>query len=437
MDNFLQRGQTMLLMVLIVTIISSTLIFGLNRPIVDEIKMSSELLRSRQSFFLAEAAAEDMAYRFINSFGTFSNSTITLGGNTAQAIVTDVGGSKIINSQGNVKNAKRKASIVLDAGSGMSFPYGIHVGIEGLYFNFGRINGSVFSNGPIVGTGSNFNNMIMGDAISAGNAGLIDNVKVFKSAYAHNINEAAIEEDAYYGCPTCLTGTGFFTYVHGDSFPNSPDQELVPPPLSDETLDGWETDIEALGVINVSCPGGTYTVPTFASFGPGKLNCNLVISGGTIVTIDGPVWVNGNITINGNLSVDTSPSLLNQSVLLIADNPSNRTTGSKIDVSGSAQLHGYGSNGRIVLTSRNRSAEDGGAEIAINSVGAPVGEFSLYAPHGHIKLEGAQIVTLDGLSARKLTISGPTVNYQTGIQNPLFTLGPEGGYHIADWNEVR
>jgi hypothetical protein len=438
-----QSGQTIILVSILLTVIFLTITLGLSRPIVDEIKISSGLLQSKQSFFLAEAGAEDMVYRILNSLNASANSSLSIDGNTASVTVTDTEDGKRIESQGDVKSALRTVAVNLIPGTGISFPYGIHIGSGGLNFtgmaSLITINGNVFSNGQITSDSTLVKSKIIGDVISAGPTGLIDNIYVGSaakpaSAYAHNINRANIYKDAFYGCTTCITGSTVF----GTSTPNSPDQEPTLAPIDDATLDQWESDIEALGIINVSCPGGTYTVPSTASFGPGRLNCNLVINAGSVVFLNGPVWVNGNVTISGSLSVNSYPSLYNKSVLLIADNPSNRTTKSKINIVSAAVLHGYGTQGRIVLVSRNTSAEDGGNEIAISSTGAVGGEFSLYAPHGKINLSSVGIFSVDGISSYEMVMSGSfQIYYESGIQNPLFTLGPEGGFVIGTWMEVE
>ena len=157
----------MLISVLFFLFISLSIVSGLVSPAVAEVKTSSDLVKSRQSYFLSESAVEDAYYRLKNGKTLGSTDTITLNGSSATATITNSGSNeKTISSLGDVSSRQRKNQIVLNTGFGASFNYGVQVGQGGIDLQGSSgVNGNVYANGPITGTSSSF---ISGTAIADG-----------------------------------------------------------------------------------------------------------------------------------------------------------------------------------------------------------------------------------------------------------------------------
>ena len=245
--------------------------------------------------------------------------------------------------------------------------------------NSSSVIGNVFSGGSVIGSSGNY---IYGDVISSGANGLVYGIHATSSVYAHTIGGASqatiIDKNAYYTTKTNTT-------VTGTSYPNSSDQAAVPLPISDEQIGAWETLATAGGT--ATCSDGSYNISSgSASIGPLKIPCNLNISGSSVVTVGGHIWVTGNIIVQNSAKVKMAASLGASNVAIIADKPTDRLNGSTIKVQNSATFENSGTVGSFVfLISQNNSAENGGDEEAFelsNSASALVA----YAAHGLIPL---------------------------------------------------
>ncbi|MBU6431023.1 hypothetical protein KGQ29_01460 [Patescibacteria group bacterium] len=419
-----QRGAALLIAVLFFLIISLTVAVGSGGPVIADRKAAQNLIKSKASYFTSEAGTEDVSYRIIKSKKYGNAENLTLNGYTASMAVVDNGGVKEVTAVGNAQNLIRKIKTRLIAGTGASFHYGVQVGEGGIIMeNSSRVAGNVFSNGPIVGQNSN---TINGDIVSAGPAGSISGSYATGTAYAHSISNSKIDKDAYYAAISNTT-------VGGTKYPNSPDQATSSLPITDAMIDGWKT-AAAVSVISSPCP---YVISSSVTIGPVKINCDLEISGSPTITIAGPVWVNGNIEISGTPTIKLSSSLGGNSVAIIADNPANRTTSSKIELANSAQFQNSGTEGSYVLfVSQNNSAQNGGSEKALTAENSISGEVLVYAGHGEIQLKNS--VSLREVSAYRIRLSNSSqVIYKTGLANLIFTSGPSGGYSINSWQEIQ
>lgn len=159
----------MIISVIFFVFISLAIISGLVSPSIREFKVSNDLMKSRQSFFLSESVIEDSFFRLKNAKAIGSTNTITLGNDLATATITDSGyNQKTISSLGDVSLRQRRNELILGTGVGASFNYGVQAGIGGLIMeNNSSVNGSVYSNGNITGSG-----VITGTALAANSASL-------------------------------------------------------------------------------------------------------------------------------------------------------------------------------------------------------------------------------------------------------------------------
>jgi len=418
------KGAAMLIAVVFFLFASMTVIMGIINPILKQASISKNIIFSKESYYLAEGSLEDVIYRLKSGKQVSSIETISLNNVTATTTTSNTTEGKQVVSiaEKNTNVRKTQANVVL--GTGASFNFGVQVGNGGFILeNSSTVTGNVYSNGPITGSG----NTISGDAISAGPIGLINNIHTTGSAHAHTIQNSNIDLNAYYVVKTNTT-------VVGTSNANSPDQPSANMPISDEQINGLETDAIAGGTISSPCP---YKITSDTTLGPVKITCDLEISGNPNITLGGSVWVTGNVSIKNSAILRVSSGLGTKSVAIIAHNPSNRSTSSSIDLANSTQFLGSGSAGSFIfLISQNNSAEIGGSDGAIEMNNTSNGGAILYAPHGLINIHNS--ATLKEVTGYKIKAKNTAnIIYDTGLANTLFTSGPGGGYEVLNWGEIQ
>ncbi len=390
---------------------------------------------SAQALAIAEGALDAATYQLNEnpSYGGETNTPLGNGMFTVTVAIIDTK-TKRVTATGYVPDSQNpiavktvKADIAIND-STISFRYGVQAGNGGFALNnSAKIFGNVFSSGPVIGSNEND---IYGDVISSGPDGWVYGVHATSSVYAHTIGSSSgkkttVDGNAYYAT------TKVNTTVLGTSFPNSPDQPMVPLPISDEQISQWETDAEAGGTI-ISCDGsGNYTISSSVTLGPKKIACNLVIkSSSGVLTVTGPLWIVGNITAQTGPKIKMDAGLGSTNVPIIADNPSNPTGSGLINVGQSTVFEGSGSPGSFVfLISQNKSAEQGGSTVAITmSQGASA--LVAYASHGLVTL--TQSVSVKEVTGYKIALSqSSTVVYDEGLPNTVFQAGPGGSWSFV------
>ncbi len=160
----------MLVVVVIFLFLSLTTLLNISSPIMKQSSVTDDFLDSRKSYFLAEAGVEDVAYRIIKNKNFSASDSLVLDGGEVSISVTDGVNKKYIEARANNENLLRNVKMILKVGTGSSFSYGIQSGAGGFILsNNSVVNGSVYSNGAIVGSrGSS----ITGSAISANSSAL-------------------------------------------------------------------------------------------------------------------------------------------------------------------------------------------------------------------------------------------------------------------------
>ena len=245
--SIFKQGQAALVAVMMFLFISLLISIGLTSPVTRQAGIANELKSSQTAFLAAEAAEEDVAYR-IRTGKTFS-ATEVMRLNDATATTTteyDPGGqivfSKELLTVAESRRAIRKKYMILSIADRVMFRYAAQAGAGGFYLkNTSSVKGNIYSNGVVDG----FNDSVVeGTAVSAGAAGLADELYVIGSARAHTINDSTIFADAYYQ-------TILGSIVFGNQYPGSPDPKSKPFPISDEIIDEWQAVAEAGGGINL------------------------------------------------------------------------------------------------------------------------------------------------------------------------------------------
>lgn len=414
-------------------VITITMAIGLSSPVVREYKTAHDFSKSKGAYYLSESGSEDALYRIKKSKTIDTQEVLSLGGNTATTTITTVSSAqKLISSIGDILLNTRRVNSTLTTSSGESFSFGVQAGDGGfLLDNSATVTGSVFSSGPIEGS----NNLITGTVISGGSTGLNGSIKgIFNqggsSMYAGTITNSTISGSAY--CNT-ISGSN-----KSSCQPLAP-QVAQPFPITAQDVANYETAAAAGGT--VVCSAGKYSIISSVSIGPKKIPCDLEIvgsgsGGGPVVTLDGPLWVTGSIVMKNHLNVRVDPVLVDQSIVIVADDPSNHPTGSTIDIQGSNVVFTGAPGGKswVTLISENTGASQGNAADAIQLLQGATGDILLYSRLGDIRLE--QNTSVKEVTGYKITLrNSANVTYASGMQNALFTSGPGGAWTIQDWKE--
>ncbi|MBI2610231.1 hypothetical protein HYW53_03640 [Candidatus Giovannonibacteria bacterium] len=167
-SNQKNSGQAALLTVIIIMFLMLSVIFSTAAFALRESKVASSNFKSRLSFFVAEAGVDDAVYRLRRGKNLTSSFTLSIDGASA---ITNVSiptqTQRVITSTGDYSGATRAVESHLTMGSdNVSFFYGIQVGDGGLTMdNNAIVNGSVYSNGNVVGSNGA---KVFGDVIVAG-----------------------------------------------------------------------------------------------------------------------------------------------------------------------------------------------------------------------------------------------------------------------------
>lgn len=391
--NMRNQGQAALIATMFLLAISLVVVFGASVMAARESRVARLNTNANASYFLAEAGVEDAYYRLLNAKNISAQEIITINSITATTDITQTGSTHTVIAAGDASLSARKVKGVFEEAPGAGgFHYGVQIGAGGLTMeNNSTVNGNVYSNGNIDGSGSP---VITGDAIAVGTISSPDPI---------------------------VTGT------------RTQGAPSVSMPISDEAIESWKTAAVAGGTISSPCP---YEPANGTTLGPKKITCDVNIKNDNVITLTGPVWITGTLTLQNNAIVRLHASYGANSEAIVADNPTNKTTSSKIIVQDNAQVLGSGTSGSyVLLISQNNSAELGGTEIAIepkNNSTAPV----YYAPHGLVLLQNN--IVLKEVTAYKIEMKNNAVlTYESGLTSPVFTSGPTGGFTITSWNEIE
>lgn len=419
------RGAALLLFILLFLAASTILVFGIGRGVYEDLVRQRTLALSKESFFAAEAAAEDAIYRHRRSMLYGLAEIFTLQGATVQVTKDTVVDHLEFYIVAEKDDMYRKNYVELTLGNGASFAFGLQSDEGGIIMeNFSSVTGNVYANGSVVGSGSN---LVRGGVVSAGPSGYVEGVHATGSVWSHTIDDSLIDEDAYYD--SSITAT----IVGGTSYPGSPDQPTSTLPIPDTLVAIWESFASENGTTTPgTCP---WVITTDTTLGPGVITCDIEIRNSPTITLDGTVWIQGSLAITNTPTIVANPSLGNRSVQIIVDNPTNRATSSKIDLRNSTTFVSGSSNSYVLLLSMNESAESGGSEPAIIIEQSTTGKVLVYAGHGEVQIRNsANMKEVTGYRIRLR--NSANVQYETGLASLVFE-GSGGGYVLTAWREIE
>lgn len=428
MKKNLQQGQAVILSIMLLVLISTVIVVRGAGPTKNDAQFARQLFDSNRSALVAESSTEDVTYRVRKALTYDSTETLQIDGFWATTTTVDdpVSGIKTVASVGSVQNSIRKKTVSLMQGDQVNFNFGIQTGTGGISMaNSSKVQGNVYSNGPVSGSS---NNDIKGSVVSAGASGSVSGIHSTSSVYSHSISNSNVDGDAYY----YSAGTISNTTVLGTRYPGSQDKSTTTFPISDDQIAQWESDAEAGGVINSPCP---YVISASTTLGPKKINCDMQLKG-TTLNVTGPLWIVGNLSFTNSCHLVMSGQL-NGSVMLIADKAGDQLVGSNISVGNSCDIKNNGHPGTaIYLISANKSAESGGANSAIDMNNSVSNDAAVYSNHGLININ--QSGKLYMATGYKLSLAqSAQIVYNTGIADSTFNTGPGGSWNILSWKETQ
>jgi hypothetical protein len=410
----LKAGQALLVATIIFLVISLTVIFGLITPVVKQLKISRQLLVTRQSFFLAEAGVEDVTYRLITGQPVGTTETLSLAGSVTTTLTSDTQDGKEIISTADVQEAVRKIRSELVLGEGMTFYYGVQVGTGGFVFsNNSGVNGNIYSNANVSGA----NGAFVTGSVSA--VGTINNLRIGTGttgdALASTVTNSTIRGKLY-----CETGSGNV----GATGTNKPcdtsldEPEAQPYPITDAQIQGWKDDAVEGGIF----VGDKNLTGTSNILGPLKIQGNLTLANNSKLLVQGTLWVTGTIALSNNAEVVLDPGYGTTDGVIVVEGTTALGNGSLF--TGSGQQGSF-----VMLLSLNTSTQ---AITLYNNTGSVL----LYAPYGTIEVSNN--ANLQQVTAKTLSLAnGAIITYTQGIINAVFSSGPSGGYQILSWGEIE
>lgn len=405
-------GQATLAGMIIFLLVAGAIVFGLSEITLPQTRIAKINYDAKQSFYLAEAGVEDVAYRVTRGRKYSVSETVTLNGFAATVTTANVGNTRSITSQSDVSGAVRKAKVLLEPnGDEVSFYYGLQVGAGGITMgNDSQINGNVASSGDIIGSGVT-QSTITGTAEAAGADKRIENITISQDAYADILKDCAVGNVASY--VTSITNCSA-----------SSTRTLLDPPLpqnlpiASSQIDDWKTEAAAGGTLS------GYTLSGAATLGPKKIAGNMTLNNGAVLTLTGTVWVTGSISMGNSVTVQLDPSYGAGSGMVLADG--------SIATGNTTTLSGSGNSGSFLTL---LSTAGPGDAIEIGNTAAIPGAI-LYASNGTIEIgNGLQVSQITGYGIQ--LGNSATITYQTGLASTVFTSGPGAAYKVASWQEVQ
>ena len=241
---------------------------------------------------------------------------------------------------------------------------------------------------------------------------LIDDSTIGGNAYSATIKDSTIGGNAYANTVTNSTIGGTQNPGDGLEPPNALDY-----PFSETQINDWKAGALAGGVQN-----GDYTTSNSqqATLGPKKINGNMNLGNGTILTLAGVVHVTGNMTIDNGATVKLDSDYASLSGMIIVDGTVH--IGENVIFQGSGQAGSY-----LLIASLS---EGGGHHDSAIDIHKSTQGIIFFAPNGLVYLHNN--VNLKQVTALKLQIQNNSViTYESGLGDIEFSTGPQAGWAIV------
>ncbi len=419
-----QKGFAALFIAILILAVIFGIAISLSVLTLGQQRISGNITKSTQSYYLAEAGIEDALLRLSKKMKWSSPYTLNLGGGTSTIEISNIiGGSRTITSTGNISNRIRKIQIVYKISSQkISFYYGAQIGEGGMEMgNNSKVQGNIYSNGSVIPAKGGDKGFIDETVIVAINGNRIEGLQVGKDAKTHTCKDSQI--------------AGILTYVSGGSLQNCTAGEFIdaqpneiPPkdlPISQNQIDNWKSEAEGGGIIS-----GNYTISgkVTQNLGPVKITGNLLVDNNATLNMTGTIWVVGNLRIDNGSTIKLDlNSYWSLSGVIIADG--------KIKIRPGTYLRGSGEEGSylLLLSTNSEVLDTTNPAIDIdNNTDAAI----FYANQGLIVLRN-NIKAREVASYKIFLDNNAEILYEAGLEDATFTSGTGGSWEVAGWKEIE
>ncbi len=408
-----QRGFVASLTTLLVLVFMLSVAISMSVLIFGRQKISTNTINSTQSYYTAEAGAEDALIRLKSNPQMSSLSySLNINNSTANVVIPIIiGGLRAITSQGNNNGLIKTIQVVYSVDSdNVSFYYGVQVGNGGLQMSNGsKIHGNVFSSGNITGGNSvsSTSNAIDNNVVISGNGNSIQGVYV-----GGNVISYSCLTTANVGSLTYVIGGSHTCTVRGTTSVQSSSISSQPLPIPQSQIDSWKTKA-AVSVIT-----GNVIVNQDMTMGPKKITGSLTVDANLIIS--GTIYVVGNIIINSGANVALSSSYGSLGGVIVSDGT--------ITINNNSILSGSGQTGSYLLfLSTNTS--DVAILVSNNASGAV-----FYTNAGGVTLSN-NVSVVEATGYKVIMSNNSSIQYSSGVVNIFFSGGPGGGWKVTSWQE--
>lgn len=386
--------------------------------------ISANIAKSSQAYYAAEAGIEDSLLRLATQKQWSSPYSFGVGDGSVTIEISDIiGGSRTITATGDFFNRIRKTQVVYQiSAQQISFYYGAQIGDGGMEMgNNARVKGNVFSNGSILPAQGGNKGYIDDSVIVAGSGNRIEGLIVGKDATAHTCKDSTIG-----GALTYVAGGSVVNCVAGESIQERPNEiDPVPLPISQAQIDDWKSDAESGGIIV-----GDYTIAggTTENLGPKKITGNLLVDNNSTLNMTGILWVVGDFRIDNGSTIQLDSNIYGpNSGLIVIDGKT--TARPNIFIQGTGQEGSY----LMILSTNTEVADETNPAIKVDNT-----------TEGAIFYAGEGLITLkNNISAREITAykvfmdNNAEIEYESGLENALFSSGPGGSWQVTSWREIE
>lgn len=406
-----QKGFIALLVAVLILVAMVTISVSMANLIIGQHKISANIIKSSQAYFIAEGGVEDALLRLKKNIQWTNPLPLTIADGFASTTISDIiGGARVIMAEGNVMERIRKVSVVYQISTqGVSFYYGAQVGDGGVIMDDGStINGNVFSNGPIVAAP---NTEITGTVKVAKTGNYIDGATIGRDAFVDICRNSSTSDTL-----TCSTSTNCTASVI----------ETLTEEIATSTLAISQTQITQWKDEAIS--GGTTTDYTLVEgqqdyLGPKKIEGDMTLQDQAQLFMTGTIWVTGKITIQNSAQLKLDEvSYGSLSGVIISDG--------EVILQDAGKAIGTGQSGSYLLLIS--TASDDSAIIIQNNFEADI----LFTQNGWITIQ-------DTVAVRELSGYGihlknnAEVIYEIGLEDASFSTGPGGSWEVASWREIE
>lgn len=377
------KGQILILgiaFMAVVLILSATLFSRVSHFI----GFSATSVSREQAANLAEAAIDKALWQLNQTAGAYTGETNTQLGSVGTFTISIADKSanvKTITATGFVPKSTNpqatrtiKVDAVIDT-TQISFHYAVQVGTDGVSMaNSSIINGTVYTNGNITGSGSS---IINGEAYAHGSISSPD--------------------------PTILVLPPHPSAPKTD-LPILNYQDYKDPALAGGTIDCTVTPAEC-------------EITADTDIGPKKYVGNLNIGGNAKVTLNGSIWVTGNLSVTqGGTEVKLADSFGSKGTVIVVDGLISVTQGGTFKPT-TASPKGY------ILVATTSAASNA---ISIGNSGANA---IFYTLAGGANL--SQTASVNTIVANSLSLqNNANLTYDSGLTKAQFTSGPSASWQL-------